>query len=90
MSWFYWFEYLPSKTEKACSDYLWERSVVNNDTDIYEDYLKVCINSGGPENFKQITDAAIVQTQIEKNEKASKEAPTQAKEVQIVTTPSDI
>ncbi len=83
---FYWYEYLPTKTERACSDYLWERSIVNNDTDIYDDYLKVCINSGGPEEFKHITDAALVQAQIEKDA-ATNEASKQAKEIQIVTTP---
>lgn len=59
--WFYWFEYLPAKTERDCSDYLLERSIINKDSDFYNKYFKACINSGGSENFKNVAKEAIEQ-----------------------------
>ncbi len=78
--WFYWFEYRIYLIERDCSDKLLAKSVQENKRSMYDDYFKMCVNSGGYEKLKVIIDANKTE--------ATKESTTEPKEVQIITSPT--
>ena len=51
---FYWFEYRVYLIEKDCSDNLLASAVSKQNRDLYDKNYKICINSGGYENFSNI------------------------------------
>lgn len=56
---FYWFQYIPHKIARDCSDNLLAKSVQKNDRDFYDENYKMCVNSGGYENFKTIVNSNL-------------------------------
>lgn len=84
--WFYWFEYLPAKIERDCSDYLLERSIINKDSDFYNKYYKACINSGGSENFKSVAKDAVRQREEQEAAEQPQEEPRPAILVPVSST----
>ena len=55
LSWcFYWFEYRVYLIERDCSDKLLASAVSNENRDLYDKNIKLCINSGGYEKFRKI------------------------------------
>ncbi len=73
---FYFFEYVPNKIQKDCSDNLLAWSVRVNNSDLYNRYFKQCINSGGYQKF-----SAIIKDNLKKEE----EVKTEPQRVQIET-----
>lgn len=65
---FYWFQYLPHKIERDCSDNLLARAVELNNRDFYNINLKPCINSGGYKNYKEIVNSNIKPKEEEQKE----------------------
>lgn len=65
---FYWFQYIPHMIARDCSDNLLAKAVQKDDRDFYEKNYKVCVNSGGYENFK-----TIVNTNIKPDEEVKEE-----------------
>ncbi len=53
---FYWFQYLPHKVQKDCSDGLVALSARENNVSLYDKYFDMCITSGGYSEFKAIVD----------------------------------
>ena len=64
----YFFEYVPNKIQKDCSDNLLAWSVRAQNSDLYNKYFKQCINSGGYQRFR-----TIVNDNLETEEEVEKE-----------------